>query len=145
MTHAMRLFQNQRGIAALEFALVAPVLLLILFATIDYGWYLTHCVVLNNAVAEGARAGVKARQWETATHGEEDPVEFAFAALSEALWTHQNLLADSIDIHVIEADTTGPRRLVVSVSDVPYVPLTGYLGKTMLPEILAAKTVMAFP
>jgi Flp pilus assembly protein TadG len=129
----------------LEFALVAPVLLLIVFATIEYGWYLTHCVVMNNAVAEGARAGVKARQWETATHGKEDPVQFAETALTEALWTQKNLLPDHIDIRVIEADETAPRRIVVTVSDVPYEPLTGYLGKTMLPEILAAKTVMVFP
>jgi len=136
---------NQRGVAAMEFALVAPVLLLIVFATIEYGWYLTNWAVLTNAVAEGARAGVKAREWESDTHAAEDPKEFAEQALAEALWTVEELTDESYDIEIIEADSTAPRRLRVAVTELPYRPITGYLGKTMLPTVLAAKAIMAFP
>jgi Flp pilus assembly protein TadG len=136
---------NQRGVAALEFALVAPILLLIVFATIEYGWYLTNWTVLTNAVAEGARAGVKAREWESDTHAAEDPKEFAEQALAEALWTVEALADENFDIEIIEADSTAPRRLRVTVMDLPYRAITGYLGKTMLPTVLAANAIMAFP
>jgi len=129
----------------MEFALVAPVLLLIVFATIEYGWYLTNWAVLTNAVAEGARAGVKAREWESDTHAAEDPKDFAEQALAEALWTVEELTDESYDIEIIEANSTAPRRLRVAVTELPYRPITGYLGKTMLPTVLAAKAIMAFP
>jgi Flp pilus assembly protein TadG len=140
-----RTIGNQRGVAAMEFALVAPILLLIVFATIEYGWYLTHWLVTNNAATEGARAAVKAREWESDTHAAEDPEEFARTALAEALWIRPELDSAYVETQILSADETGPRRIEVRVVDLPYRPLTGYLGKTMLPETLAAKAVMAFP
>jgi hypothetical protein len=140
-----RAIDNQRGVAAMEFALVAPVLLLIVFAVIEYGWYLTHYIVVSNAVSEGARAAVKAREWETESHGAEDPDQFARMALQEALWTNKDLPDEYVETEIHPSDASGPRRIEVRVIDMPYRPLTGYLGKTMLPETLAAKAVMAFP
>ena len=129
----------------MEFALVAPLLLLILFATIEYGWYLAQCIVVNNAVTEGARAAVKAREWETESHGAENPDQFAREALQEALWTSKDPAGEYVETEIHPADESGPRRIEVRVIDLPYRPLTGYLGKTMMPETLAAKAVMAFP
>jgi Flp pilus assembly protein TadG len=129
----------------MEFALVAPVLLLILFATIDYGWYLTHCIVTSNAVAEGTRAAVKAREWETDSHAIEDPEQFARTAIAEALWTIKNLASEYVETEILPADESGPRRIQVRVIGLPYKPITGFLGRTMLPTTLAAKAVMAFP
>ena len=142
---ALRTIANPRGVAAMEFALVAPILLLIVFATIEYGWYLTNWAVLTHAVSEGARAGVKAREWETDSHAAEDPEAFAQEALTEALWTVEELTSDNFDIEIIEADSTAPRRLRVEVTDLPYHPITGYLGETMLPTVMAARAIMAFP
>lgn len=129
----------------MEFALVAPVLLLIVFATIEYGWYLTNWLVTNNAVSEGARAAVKARDWETDTQAAEDPEAFARTALAEALWINKNLDSEYIETEILPADATAPRRIEVRVINLPYRSLTGYLGKAMLPQTLAAKAVMAFP
>lgn len=129
----------------MEFALLAPVLLLIVFATIEYGWYLTQCMVTSNAVAEGARAAVKAREWEAETHGVEDPEKFARTAVKEAMWGVKELTGDCIKAEVLKASENGPRRIKVSVEDLPYKPITGFLGETMLPQVLAAKAVMAFP
>jgi len=141
----IRSITNQRGAAAMEFALVTPILLLIVFATIEYGWYMTQCLVISNAVAEGARAAVKAREWTADSHDTEDPIRFANTALTEALWTIKDLNAGHIHIRIIPADEAAPRRISVSLIEVPYRPITGYLGKTMLPETLAATSIMAFP
>jgi Flp pilus assembly protein TadG len=48
----------ERGIAALEFALIAPVLLSIVFATIVYSLYFTAVLGVRHAAAEGARAAM---------------------------------------------------------------------------------------
>jgi Flp pilus assembly protein TadG len=45
------------GAAAVEFALVLPLLLTIVLGTIDWGWYFFVREVATNAAREGARAG----------------------------------------------------------------------------------------
>ncbi|WP_170286089.1 TadE/TadG family type IV pilus assembly protein [Nocardioides rubriscoriae] len=47
---------EDRGAAAVEFALVAPVLLLILFGIISYGFMLAFRQSMSQAAAEGSRA-----------------------------------------------------------------------------------------
>lgn len=49
---------NERGVAAVEFAILLPVLLLILFGTIEFGMAMYSREVLVNASREGARAGI---------------------------------------------------------------------------------------
>ncbi len=48
----------QRGAAAVEFALVVPLLFLILFGTIQYGLYFFDAQGTRNGVREAARLGV---------------------------------------------------------------------------------------
>ncbi|PIE58082.1 MAG: hypothetical protein CSA33_05365 [Desulfobulbus propionicus] len=144
MKGVLRSLRNTDGVAAMEFALVIPFLLLIVFATIEYGWYLTQSIVLNNAVAEAARAGALARDWETGNSAAEDPEELARTAFIEALWIfEETFISAYLEVHVDE--TSGPKRIEVLVTEVPYTPITGYLGASILPETLAAKAVMSFP
>src|SRR5437773_1283232 len=49
---------NRRGVAAVEFALVAPVFFVLVFGMIEYGRVVMVQQVLTNAVREGARNGV---------------------------------------------------------------------------------------
>jgi Flp pilus assembly protein TadG len=48
--------RDQRGAAAVEFALISPVLLLLVFAVISYGYMLSFRQALSQGAAEGARA-----------------------------------------------------------------------------------------
>jgi len=52
---ALRSGRRQRGAAALEFALVAPVLLLMMLGMIDFGLRLDAEAVVVNAARDGAR------------------------------------------------------------------------------------------
>lgn len=57
------MFKNQRGAAAVEFAIVVPLLALILFGTIDFALLFYNKQVLTNASREGARAAIVADNW----------------------------------------------------------------------------------
>lgn len=48
---------GERGAAAVEFALVLPLLLMVVLGTIDWGWYFFVSQVVTNAAREGARVG----------------------------------------------------------------------------------------
>lgn len=52
---------NQSGAAAVEFALILPVMLLFIFGIIEFGLFLYDKQVLTNACREGARVGVVVR------------------------------------------------------------------------------------
>lgn len=49
---------NERGAVAAEFALLLPVLMLILFGTIEFGMIMYSRELITNASREGARAGI---------------------------------------------------------------------------------------
>jgi len=55
------LFEKQNGTAAVEFALVLPVFLMVIFSTLEFGMALYNKNVLTNASREGARSGIVAR------------------------------------------------------------------------------------
>jgi Flp pilus assembly protein TadG len=52
---------KSRGASAIEFAIILPLLLLIIFGTIEFGFLLYNKQVITNASREGARAGIVAR------------------------------------------------------------------------------------
>jgi hypothetical protein len=49
---------REEGAAAVEFALVVPILLLLVFGIIDYGLYFSDALAVRSGVREGARQGV---------------------------------------------------------------------------------------
>lgn len=51
-------FRREDGQAMVEFALILPILLLILCGIIDFGWLFYNQLSLNNACREGARYAV---------------------------------------------------------------------------------------
>ncbi len=53
-----RLIKNGRGQALVELALALPLLILLLFGTMEFGRIFHSYLVLTNASREGARAGI---------------------------------------------------------------------------------------
>lgn len=45
----------QKGIAAVEFSIVAPLLILLLFCLAEFGWLLVNSVMVMNVASSGAR------------------------------------------------------------------------------------------
>jgi Flp pilus assembly protein TadG len=56
---------TDRGTAAVEFALLLPVLLLIVFGIIDFGRALNAQITLTQAAREGARLAAEGQPWTT--------------------------------------------------------------------------------
>jgi Flp pilus assembly protein TadG len=54
----MERFWNQKGVAAVEFALVLPLLVMLAFGIIEFSLLLYDKAVITNASREGARAGI---------------------------------------------------------------------------------------
>ncbi len=50
--------KNERGQALVEFAIVLPILLLLVCGIIDFGWLFYNQLALNNSCREGARFAV---------------------------------------------------------------------------------------
>ena len=49
---------DQKGVAAVEFAIILPLLLILLFGIIEFGIILYDKAMITNASREGARAGI---------------------------------------------------------------------------------------
>ncbi len=60
MKKMMKRLRCQKGVAAIEFAILFPLLLLIIFGIIEFSLYLYDKQVITNASREGARAGIVA-------------------------------------------------------------------------------------
>ena len=51
-------WRNQKGASAVEFALVLPILIVLLFGIVEFGLLMYNKAVITNASREGARAGI---------------------------------------------------------------------------------------
>lgn len=59
----MKRLRNEKGQSLVEFALVLPILLLVVFAIIDFGWLFFNKLAIENGAREGARyAAVEAAE-----------------------------------------------------------------------------------
>jgi Flp pilus assembly pilin Flp len=57
MRRRVRRFRGDEGASAVEFALVLPILIVLLFGVIDYGWWFGETLGLRSGVREAARLG----------------------------------------------------------------------------------------
>jgi len=73
--------KNEKGVAALEFALVAPLLLMVLLGIVSYGYMLSFRQGMSQGAAEGARAAAVAAA--TATTAQK--VAVAAGAVNQSL------------------------------------------------------------
>jgi hypothetical protein len=55
------LIRDQKGASAVEFAILLPLLLLLIFGTIEISLYLFNRQVITNATREGVRVGITVR------------------------------------------------------------------------------------
>lgn len=121
---------SERGVAALELAILMPLLLMILFGIIDWGYVFYVDLTMTNGVREGARVGVTRN---TIAIAEADAKTAATNYVS-TLGTHNNI--------VISAAMTGTEQLSVEARIDDFQPLVGFLPDSALPSKLTTQASM---
>lgn len=112
---------NEQGIAAAEFALVLPVLLLLLFGTIEFGMMMYGREVVTNAAREAARAGI--------VQGPNKPDAAALETIAEGYVSGTGINPDHVEFTPNQAGDgfARPDMLTVAVEYeyhflIPYIP-----------------------
>ena len=131
--------RRERGAAAVEFALVAPILILLVFGIISYGYMLSFRQAMSQGAAEGARAGAV---WASAYAPSQDAQRIAAArtGVDEALSSYGVSCSSGATCQIrMQACGTGT-CLAVTVTypygtrpltpDVPLVPMPDSLSYT---------------
>lgn len=143
-----RLRRGQRGAAAVEFALVLPLLMLLVLGTIDWGFYFFIEQVATNAAREGARVGAVVGDATAA-----DPCAGVETAATTAVNRYVGMLRRTPTVTVVcpytgaartscgtaVAASSLPSSVLVTVS-LPAGAITGFY--TMVPGTACAEAVM---
>lgn len=130
-----RALRDSRGAAAVEFALIMPILLLLVFGIISYGYMLSFRQAISQAAAEGARAAAVAQR-------DADQQPDAVAAMNDALDSYGvtcageslrrggvNVGSCAVDIATCEGEAASVRCVTVTIDyaydDHPLLPVPG--------------------
>ena len=113
---------NQRGAVALEFALLLPVFLMILFVIIEFGRMMYGREIVTNAAREGARAGIVARAPATTK-----PAGGAITAIANNYLMGTGINPADVTFTSLGAQSAFPATLTVTAQYrynflIPYIP-----------------------
>ncbi len=114
---------DARGSAAVEFALVLPLLLILLLGTVEFGNLFFQRLEISQAAMSGARAGITGSDKATA---ETIAKNVACASLPTAMQQQISTCGGAAGGSLIAAVDTAaaPQQLVVTISW-PYQPIVG--------------------
>jgi hypothetical protein len=122
------------GAAAVEFALILPIFLAVLFGVIDYGWYFYQRFALSAAIRDGIKAGLPVLSTNVA------PVPDAWTvARDRALVVLKaNAIIPSPDTTVTFGPTThysgaAPEKLITLSASYTFKPLIGFVPMPKVP------------
>ncbi len=126
---------HRRGIATIEMALVMPLLLILTFGLIEYGWLFLKSQQVTNAARQGARIAARP----------DADNSLALASVASAM-DNAGLAASGYAVTLSPGDVTSPlsgQLLTVSVNvDYENIRLLG-LPFVPMPSTIAASTTMA--
>jgi len=122
-----------RGGAAVEFALVLPIFLAVLFATIDYGWYFYQRFTLAAAVRDGVRYGVTFPHCSAAgTPSCSGPTSDPWSKAQDRIKTDLQVPGSPINPSSlgwgpVTYSGFSPNEIMTLRASLPFVPLVGFV------------------
>jgi Flp pilus assembly protein TadG len=123
---------NQKGVASIEFAIVLPLLLLMIFGTIEFGLLFYNKQVITNASREGVRAGITHQSAADIRQIVRDYCQDKLIGLNDPI-----AVTDS-DITITPPDAQNDLTVTVSINySLFFAPLIGIAQTT-----LSAHTIM---
>jgi Flp pilus assembly protein TadG len=116
---------RQRGVAAVEFALVLPLFLTMVLGAIDWGWFFYIDQLVTNCAREGARAGTLLPPRPTSTASQAES-----AAEQAGLDFLQRVRLTPTGVDATYTTVGGNDAILVTVT-YPVGSLTGFLSAVM--------------
>jgi Flp pilus assembly protein TadG len=131
----------QNGGAVVEFAIVLPLFLAILFSVIDFGWYFYQKFTLAAAVQTGIRASLSVKEtdrpdpWITAREAAKTALSNAGAiAPASVTWGPTDVPSGQQYGDPSDYNGSAPNRAVILTGQYTFIPLVGFVklpNKTM--------------
>jgi hypothetical protein len=115
--HIMRIkIASQKGAALVEFAIVLPILLVLLFGIIDFSILLYNKASITNASREGARAGIVFRAYDSSNAPEpkNDNIGKKIPITSPII---QNIITQRVWDYLGQAGADSPANNLISFGD----------------------------
>jgi Flp pilus assembly protein TadG len=129
--------RDERGVAAVEFALILPVLVLLLMAILDWGYYFYMAETVVNAAREGARVGViQSTESAAETQAEATATAYLAAAGIDVGASPNQATVDSTQPAV------GSPNMTVTVAVPAFESLTGFLEPPLIPTGITYASTM---
>lgn len=126
---------HRAGQALLEFAIAAPILILLILGIVAFGAMFSHQIILNNATREGARAGV--------VGSTDAQIDAIVRQRASTLPNYSNPSYLEVYISPPQGDAAravgNPLVVQVRYKDYIAVPIVGIFAN---PKILISRTVM---
>jgi Flp pilus assembly protein TadG len=91
--------RDQQGAAALEFAVILPLVMVVLFGIIEFGIAFTQTIALNNGARQGARLGAVAESC--------DAILTETRSASQTLGVDQGLVSVSVSVRAPDGSVAG--------------------------------------
>jgi Flp pilus assembly protein TadG len=113
--------RNQRGASAVEFALIVPVLIVLVLGIAEFG----HAFQVQGTLSAAAREGVRAMALQNDQDAAMDAVQAAASSLDPAITDAQ------IDVTPEVCPPGGGGTLVSLTIDYPMPFLTGFFGSSV--------------
>jgi Flp pilus assembly protein TadG len=139
--------KRQKGIAAVEFALLAPPLLVVVFGIAQFGWLLANYVMVSNAAASGARYFASQRGSSTPYSATKTQVNASAAYLSPgnlsiATYVNGTLCTSDSDCQAaLSSAASNPATLTVTYSSFSPLFKGKLAGLVGMPAALNATVV----
>jgi Flp pilus assembly protein TadG len=130
---------RDRGAAAVEFALMIPILLSLVMGMIDFAWYFYVDHVITNAAREGARAGTL---WTRADDGNGEGRLIPDATQTATTHVVSAGLSSAKVTVTVPPVTPGLVEEVKVTVAYPVGSVSGFFGTTLLPANATATSVM---
>jgi Flp pilus assembly protein TadG len=117
---------GESGQSIVEFAILLPVLLMMLLGLMEWGFVLWTKTTFANAVREGARDAVVIRDWDTNNATRQTEIKSLVVSRLTGLPTSLTKnIANRITI-TFKPNSTNIQSVTVSIVNQPYTPILGF-------------------
>ena len=128
---------GQSGQALVEFAIIVPLLLMLLMGLMEWGFLLWSQTMFVNAVRDGSRSAVVVREWNTNTVSKQEDIKnIVIERLQSLPASITSGITNNITVELLPS-SANVASVKVSIVSQPYDPIIDFAG-FLTPDSLSA-------